>query len=184
MTGFTLLDPILLTAVWTWALWGPTMRTRRTVGLLLLVTLAFVVAALAPPILGISLRAVAVVASLWALLFHTTRFSALPAPHYEFNQAYRGLLNEVSRTVGLRARGRIAEPELGVRLREITWKLQQLDPPDQRWAALKDRTTTYLHAQLARFEQPSAGAADASRTEAEGIKQEYERIIAAVKLPR
>lgn len=178
MTALTPLDPILIVALWTWALWGATMRTRRTVVFLVAVSIAYVVSTQLPGPWSAVLRAGVLTASVWLLLFRTAIFSALPSDDLEFNEAYRGALNEAADLARRHRSGRLGAEDFVNRLSGVATQLQRLDAPSDEWAVLQNRTVDYLRRQVVAFrELPHAQSNGDGGDEVERLRREYDRVV-------
>lgn len=153
----TAIDGAVLVALAGWALWSESLRTRRTIVLLLVTAVAYFLAVqLLPNTLAFASRAVLVGAVVWLLLLHT-EFFVDRSDGEQFAVEYADYLRRVRDLAADRKAGISTPSEFTQALRELITEGATLTPLDPEWAALKRSTTQHLQSQLSRYEQAMAG---------------------------
>lgn len=174
-------DIALVAALWLWALWGSSMRTPQTVGLLLVATLAYVVSSRLAIEIGVAARVVVLVSTAWLLLLHTDRFVGMSAAVRDFDRAYEGLLAEVSEAADRRSTGELDTEALIDGLNGLAGRLEGLPAPDRDWRELQMRTVRHIRSQAIRYKSAQSSdeldrAVDAGDEESVSIRRSHSRL--------
>lgn len=143
------LGVVLLLALWTWALWGPAMRSWRTVAMLMGTTAGYVALATMPGTAFVALRVVLLFGSAAVLLFKSSWFMTRSEADLAFDQAYWRAQQRITDLARQRLDDQIDRAAFARGLAELIPVFDGLRPPDTDWAALLQDTVLELQRWLA-----------------------------------
>lgn len=152
-----LVQALMLGAVWIWALWGPMMRSARTVGLLLIATVTFGLPLVVPQPAAVIARTVIVLGTVFVLLARSRWFEALTDPERRFDEEYSRVMRALHHQAERSRAGELSHLEFVAELARLEAQLRAMSAPAERWAALRERCADFLQAQRTWYERAMSG---------------------------
>jgi hypothetical protein len=154
----TIVDLSVLATLWLWALWGPAMRSARTVGVLGLTTAAYAGTALIDPIFSIVARGLVLAACVYLLLFQSRWFLSMQPEEWEFDRAFHDLRRQLGEIGRKRTRGEMSPEEYVMGVERLIPQFEELDAPGPDWASVKIEAIETLRNRLQRYREAGATA--------------------------
>jgi hypothetical protein len=137
-------DVIALAGLWVWALWDRNTRRWTTVVTLLTVTATYVALSMVPGVAFVIARVAVLGGTACILLFRAEWFMARTEVDLKFDQSYCLAQRDLQELAQRRLAGEVNDEEFAVGISELIKVHEQMQPPDQEWAGLRNDTIEAL----------------------------------------